>query len=97
MVVHEIDDPGPRVFLLRRIQAAATGRDAAFGRHADHLGHHQTGTTECLASQMYQVKIAGHAVHGGIHVHRRHHDPVRQLQFADPERLEHRRPGLGAE
>ena len=61
---------------------------------ADHLGHHQPGPAERLAAQVHEVEVAGHAVARRVHVHRRDDHPVGQLQAAQPERLEHRRPHL---
>ena len=43
---------------------------------------------------MHQVEIAGHALFGRIHAHRRHHRAVGHLHLAQLERLEHRRDRL---
>src|SRR5690606_19876429 len=46
--------------------------------------------------QVDEVEVAGEAVHGGVHVHGRDHDPVVQLHGAQPEGVEHGRPRGGA-
>ena len=40
-------------------------------RDADHLGHHQCRAAERLAAGLHEMKVVGHAVVRGVHVHRR--------------------------
>src|SRR5215831_5411555 len=40
------------------------------------------------------MEVARRAVGGGVHVHRTDNDAVRQLQAAQPEWVEHRRPDV---
>ncbi|CAB4907363.1 unannotated protein [freshwater metagenome] len=93
-LVHEPGHPGPGVALLVGPQPGAAQGDPGLRGHAGHLGHHQAGAAQGLAAQVHQVELTGHALLGDVHVHGRQHDPVGQLQPADPDRLEHGRGGL---
>ena len=88
--VHEPGDARPGGFLLVGIQPRAARRDAGLGRDIGHLGEHQPGAADCAGAVMHDVPVAGHAVLGRIHAHRRHHNAVRQHHPAQLERLEHR-------
>jgi hypothetical protein len=92
--VDELGDAPPRGSLLVAPQAGAAGGDPALRRHAHHLRHHEAGAAERLAAEVDEVEVGGHALVGDVHVHRRDDDPVDQLQLAEPERVEHRRPRL---
>ena len=92
--VTEVHDPLPGSLLLVVPQPSAAGSDATLRGDADHLGHHQTRTTQRLAAQVDEVEVAGYAVDGGVHVHRGNGDAVGQDHVTDPVRKEHRRNGL---
>jgi hypothetical protein len=94
--VHEVDDPRPRADVLVAVEAAATGRNAALTRHADHLGHHEPRAADAARAQVHEVEVARRAVHRAVHVHRRDDDAVVQLQLAQAQRHEHRRPRRAA-
>ena len=96
VLVHECRDPPPRGFVLACVQAGAARGDPAFGRHADHLGHHQGCAARRLAAEVHQMKVGRRAVLGRVHVHRRDDDAVLQRKLAQPHRLEHRRHDLAA-
>ena len=94
--VHEIDDAPVGIGMLGAIHAGAARRDPALGRHAAHFGEHQARAALCARPQVHQVKVAHSSVHRAVHVHRRHHHAVGQLQALDPIRDEHRRHRAGA-
>jgi hypothetical protein len=75
--VHEVDDAPPAVDVLRGVQTRAAERDASLGRHARHLGEHEAGAAEGAGAEVDEMEIVRYAVHGAIHVHRRHDHAVR--------------------
>jgi hypothetical protein len=60
--MHVVDDalPGHRVF--GRVQPGATGRDAAIGRRAGHLGDHHRRAAHRARAQVHQVIVTRHTV-----------------------------------
>ena len=94
--MHEADDPAPRLRLLLAPETGAARCDSRFRRDAQHLAHHEPGAAERTRPQVDQVEVADVAVARRVHVHRRDDDPVLELELAQPERHEHRRPPAGA-
>ena len=90
--VHEVDDALPRSDLALLPEARAARRDAPDGRHAEHLGHHEPGAAEGTRAEVHEVEVVDVAVARGVHVHGRDDDAVLELEIAEPERHEHRRP-----
>jgi hypothetical protein len=88
--MHEIDDAPPPGLVLVVPQPGAAMRDAGVGPNAGHLGEEEAGPADGARAVMHEVPIGRHPLFGRIHAHRRHHDPVRYLHLAQPERLEHR-------
>ena len=84
-------EPPPRRFVLGRVQPGASGRDAALGRDARHLGVDEPGAALGPLGVVDEVPVGGAAVDRLVLRHRRHHDPVGQLHAAQAERREHRR------
>ena len=72
----------------------AARRDPGVAADTGHLGEHQPGAADRARAVMHQMEIAGHALLGRIHAHRRHHRAVRHRHVAQLQRLEHRRHGL---
>ena len=59
----EIDNPLPTRFMLGGIQAGASGRDAAMGGHAGHLGIDQPRAPLGAFGVVDEMPIARHAIH----------------------------------
>src|SRR5207244_5519175 len=75
-LVHEADDPAPRLRLLLAPETGAARCDSRFRRDAQHLAHHEPGAAERTRPQVDQVEVADVAVARRVHVHRRDDDPV---------------------
>ena len=90
--VDEVDDALPGVDLPLLPQARAAGRDPPVGRDAEHLGHHEPGAAERARAEVHEMEVVRVAVHGRVHVHRRDDDAILELELAETERHEHRRP-----
>ena len=73
---------------------AQPGVMRASRRNAGHFREDQPGAADRARAVMHQMEIAGHALLGRIHAHRRHHRAVGEFHLAQPQRLEHRRTGL---
>ncbi len=87
--VHEVGDAPPGPFVLGRVQTGAAGGDAAPLADADHLGHDQARAAEGAGAEVDEVEVAGRAVLGAVHVHRRDDDAVAQGQSAQGQGREH--------
>src|SRR5260221_5977572 len=97
--VDKIDDPIPRSFMLAAIKPGAARRDAAFRRHASHLGKDQPCPTFGTLGVMHEMPVGRQAVSRAVLSHRRHYDAVLQYYTAHSEGHEARCPhrlGLAA-
>ena len=90
--VDEIDDALPRRLVLRRVQAGAARRDAAFRADAGHLDADQPGAALGALGVMHEVPVGRAAVDRAVLRHRRDDDAVLEPHVAQPERREHRPP-----
>ena len=91
MAMHELDDAPPGIALCLIPQTGTAGGNARFGRHAGHLGVHQTGAARRPVSVMNQMPIIGYPILRAILRHRRDHHAIRQFHAAQLERQEHGR------
>ena len=84
----------PGLLLLRRVSPGAARRDAPLGADTGHLGKHQPRPAHGARAQMHEVIVSGHAVHGRVLGHGRHHDAVLEREPAQPVGQEHGRRRL---
>ena len=80
--VDEIDDALPGRDVLGVIEPGAAGGDAAFRRHAGHLGEDQAGAAHRALAVVDEVEVVGRAVDRRIHRHRRDGDAVLQARMS---------------
>ena len=91
LLVHEIADPPPGRDLIVGIDAGTARRNPSRLRNGGHLGKHQPRPAHRELAEVHQMKVARNAAgFRRIHVHRRHHDPVRDHHLSDSKRREHR-------
>src|SRR6516225_2088505 len=87
--VNEIDDTGPRPFMLGRIHPGTAGCDSPLGAHTSHLGADQSCTAFGAFAVMHEMPIGRAALDLLVLRHRRHHDAVLQPHLAHANRREH--------
>src|SRR6516225_6503698 len=92
--VNEIDDTGPRPFMLGRIHPGTAGCDPPLGAHTSHLGADQSCTAFGAFAVMHEMPIGRAALDRLVLRHRRHHDAVLQPHLAQAKWREHRTADL---
>src|SRR5258708_33120862 len=91
--MHELGNSPTSVTLRVVIETRTTRRDAALGRDAGHLRHHQRSPAHGAGTKMHQMVVAGDTVDRRILSHWRNHHTVLQRHAAYGEWREHRRDG----
>ncbi len=88
LVVHEADDPSPRLGLLLVPDARVLWRDAALGHDRRRLRHHQPEAAGGAGAEVHEVPVVRHAVDRGVLAHGRQPDAVARGQRPQRDRLE---------
>ena len=88
MPAHDVEHAAEGDLVRVAPETEAVGRDPADGIDGRRLEDQEPGTAEGEMTEVDEVPVARVAVDGRVLAHRRDHDPVRERQASQVDRLE---------